>query len=264
MLVDAAVDRVVYPGPPAPASCASSPAWLRRLQQSKQPCCFAACNTAGPSERLYVFMHGNADCLVSWQQAGLLQRFSEALGADCMLLSYPGYPLCAPARAQGAARDAEAVSKLVLALREAQSRYPNVWLAGHSIGCAMALACCAHVRVSGLLLMSPFDSLRSMAAREYGSVGAWAVGRRFDNVAAARAVRCPVIVLHGSHDAVVPEQHSLRLFKALPANALKHRYIVPGMGHALAPMYVPDVAMRVRQHFPALAARARRPPLQFY
>ena len=130
----------------------------------------------------------------------------------------------------------------------------------------MALACCARFRASGLLLISPFDSLRGMAARKYGSFGAWAVGQRLNNVTAARAVRCPVIMLHGSHDVVVPEQRSLLLFKALPANALKHRYIVPGMGHALTPMYVPDIAMRVRQHFPPPAneVRARRAPLQFY
>jgi predicted esterase len=204
------------------------------------------------------------DSFESWRDAKLLPMLSSRLNSDCLLLSYAGYPHCAPTNKTGAARDDEVVRRAVSAVQEAQRHYNNVWLTGHSLGCAVALQCCRHVRPSGLLLVSPFASLRSVAENEYGSMGSWAAGARFDSTQVAKeCVRCPVMILHGVNDAVVPPAQSQALFDALPANALKHRFMVPAMQHALAPAHIAVLALRVSQHYPPSRTNAGCTALQF-
>ena len=103
-----------------------------------------------------------------------------------------------------------------------------------------------HARAPAELAVSPFASLASAAHRQYGAIGAWAAGGRFNSIAAARShVRCPSCCCTGRATSSCRPSHAL--FDALPANS-KHRYMLPAMQHASTP-HLALVAERVHQHY---------------
>jgi fermentation-respiration switch protein FrsA (DUF1100 family) len=92
-------------------------------------------------------------------------------------------------------------------------------LVGQSIGCGPALQLANKGWGSGLVLLSPFTSLRAMAADVFPWLGpllCWVpalLRDRLDNAAAAEAfpAALPVLLVHGTRDEVVPFAHGQHL-----------------------------------------------------
>ncbi|NJL28104.1 MAG: alpha/beta hydrolase [Thermoanaerobaculia bacterium] len=84
--------------------------------------------------------------------------------------------------------------------------------------------------LSGLILASAWADLPELAAEFFPR---WLVnltlGDRYDSVAAARELSCPVLVLHGRSDKIIAIAHGRRLYEALPPGA---RWLeLQGAGH---------------------------------
>src|SRR5690606_40899853 len=95
---------------------------------------------------------------------------------------------------------------------------------GRSIGGGPATALAAREPLAGLVLESTFISAFRVVTR-------WPMlpRDRFRNLALLRAVRCPVLVIHGRRDAIVPFYHGRALYRAAPE---PKRYLwVDGAGH---------------------------------
>ncbi len=60
----------------------------------------------------------------------------------------------------------------------------------------------------GLILMSPFKSIREVAKDLVGRVLAWAIAERFRNIDLIREIRCPVFIVHGQKDRLIPYSHA--------------------------------------------------------
>lgn len=82
----------------------------------------------------------------------------------------------------------------------------------------------AYVLLAGLVLESSFTSAFRVVTR-------WPLlpGDRFRNLALLRTVRCPVLVIHGRRDAIVPFYHGRTLYRAAPEP--KRHLWVDGAGH---------------------------------
>lgn len=103
-----------------------------------------------------------------------------------------------------------------------ETRVPDtrLLLAGRSLGSAVALQLAARLGRRappvGLVLLSPMDSMRSLAAaRLWPAPLVWAMRSPFDSVAVAGDVTCPVLMLLAEDDRLVPHRHSMRLAQAL-------------------------------------------------
>ncbi len=101
---------------------------------------------------------------------------------------------------------------------------------GSSLGSFCALHVAAAGRAARCLLRAPPTSLIDAAAGRFW----WAPVRlllqhRFDNTAVAPRVRCPVLIVHGDQDRIVPLAQGERLRGLLggPTELL----VVPGAGH---------------------------------
>ena len=57
------------------------------------------------------------------------------------------------------------------------------------------------------------------------------VGDRFPNIDYAPAIQCPVFIVHGTQDEVVPFWHGEELFLALPQEWRAKPFWVEGAGH---------------------------------
>jgi len=146
-------------------------------------------------------------------RAPLAQRLSESGYAVC-LFDYRGYGgnPGSPTE-QGLFEDARAV-RSAMAVRPGVDASRIVYL-GESLGTGVAVALASESPPAALVLRSPFTSMVDVAAHHY-----WFLPVRqllkdhFDSLSRIRHVRCPVLVLAGDRDTIVPFELSRRLFEA--------------------------------------------------
>lgn len=88
---------------------------------------------------------------------------------------------------------------------------------GESLGGAVALATAVRLPPAALVLESTFTSVRAMAAVHYPFVPGFLATRvRYDSRARVRELRCPLLVLHGPDDSIVPYRMGRELYDAAP------------------------------------------------
>ena len=58
--------------------------------------------------------------------------------------------------------------------------------------------------VRALMLISPIKSVKEVARKNYGRLSDFLLEERFDNFAVAKHIKCPVAILHGFKDSMVP------------------------------------------------------------
>lgn len=168
----------------------------------------------GPDEGpVVLFMHGNAGNIS--HRLHFLELLNR-LGAGVLILSYRGYGLSegSPDEA-GTYHDARAAYRhLTTALGIAPER---IVLFGRSLGGGVASWLAANEACGGLVLESTFTSIPDMAARLYPIFPVRTLARiRYDTRSRMPALRCPVLIVHGPADEVVPFSHGETLFQALP------------------------------------------------
>jgi fermentation-respiration switch protein FrsA (DUF1100 family) len=143
------------------------------------------------------------------------------LGADVYLFDYRGYG-DNPGRPseEKLADDARSIWRTVTEKRGAKPS--QVFLLGESLGGGVATrlaseVCAAGTPPGGLILRSTFSSLVDVAAHHYW----WLPVRvllidRFPSTDRIAGVTCPILVIHGTADEIVPFSNGQRLFEAAP------------------------------------------------
>ena len=164
---------------------------------------------------LVIFAHGNAEIIDLWPDEFEVPR---RWGMAVLLVEYPGY-----GRSTGKASEASVAAAMAAAYDWAGSR-PDVDRDriigyGRSLGGAAVCALARERRLAAMVLESTFTSVRAMA-RGYG-LPAFMVRDPFDNLAAVRGFRGPLLILHGDRDEVIPPEHSRRLHQAAPRSELE-------------------------------------------
>jgi uncharacterized protein len=151
-----------------------------------------------------------------------------AAGLDVLLFDYRGYGRSSgrPSEA-GTYRDAHAARSALLG--RAGVRPDRVVYLGESLGGAVALALALEHPPAGLVLMSTFTSVRDMARRHYPFLPRALVPDAYPSLRGVRALRAPLLVIHGDRDEIVPLFHAEALFEAAPVP--KRLHVVEGVGH---------------------------------
>lgn len=153
-----------------------------------------------------IYFGGNAED-VSWILGELAQHFPERA---LYLPYYRGYGGSAGEPSQAAlTADALALFDYV------QQKHAQVAVIGRSLGAGVAMQVAAARPVSKLALVTPFASMRSVAAYHYPWLPvSWLLKDQFDSVAVADQVRAPTLVLLAGRDRVVPASSSQQLIVA--------------------------------------------------
>jgi hypothetical protein len=101
---------------------------------------------------------------------------------------------------------------------------------GRSLGAAIAVEAARKQPPAGLILETPFTSIRDMAKLALPFLPVWGLVRtKYDALEKIREVRAPLLILHGDRDDVVPYEQGRRLFEA--ANEPKTLYTIRGARH---------------------------------
>jgi uncharacterized protein len=127
------------------------------------------------------------------------------------LVNYRGYGGSSGTPGEAALySDAQAVFDSVAA------KHATVSLIGRSLGAAIAVHLATRRDVARLALVTPFDSLRSLASEFYPIFPtAILLKDTYDAIGLASRVRAPALVLVAEHDEIIPRQSSERLAGAL-------------------------------------------------
>jgi len=153
------------------------------------------------------YFHGNAETLGDLETRMLdFQRNGYAVFS----VEYPGYGLNS-----GAPSEAGIYEVTEIALKYAKETLgvkPETIIAyGRSLGGGPAVELAINEPIGGLILESAFTS----AFRVVTGVRLLPFDK-FDNLGKISAVQCPVLVIHGEDDLIVPHSHGVVLYAAIP------------------------------------------------
>lgn len=151
-----------------------------------------------------------------------------AMGYRVILAEYPGY-----GGRKGELGEGPFVSDAKETLRLASEQYgPPIVLLGESLGCgvAAAVAKTPPARIDGIILITPWDTLLSVAKDHFP----WFPVRlflrdRYDTVENLKQYQGRIAIAGAEQDDVIPIRHAQALFKALPGD--KKMWMVRGAGH---------------------------------
>ena len=172
-----------------------------------------------------LFLHGNAQEVYSWS---LVREDLEQLECRLLLIDYHGY-----GKSEGRPHEEGlyADGRAALDWLEDQGVPPcETVVFGKSLGGAVACEIAWDLELSGLVLESTFTSLASVAHKLFPFAHQWMPDMEvYDSLSKLAGIHCPVLVIHGEEDMLIPVEEGLALFEA--ADEPKELFVVEGAGH---------------------------------
>ena len=179
----------------------------------------------GGGRRAVLFFHGNAGNAAD--RLDRIRILNRRYGLDVALVDYRGYGKSEGSPSEeGLGLDARAVYDVAR-----QRGFPpeRIVVFGESLGSAVAVGLAAERPCAGVILETPFLSIRAMARQHYPFIPGPLIRTRFDNGERIAAVAAPKLFLVAEHDDVVPPGQGRRLFEVAPPP--KTLYVIPGARH---------------------------------
>lgn len=220
------ISSLLFQPPPPTYLHPSQHFWLNTFTGSRIPAFFIERPDATTT---ILFSHGNAEDLgmiYDW-----FHDLAKVLKVNIMAYDYTGYGKSNGIPCEdGCYADIDAAFRYLTEVRKLQPE--QVVLYGRSLGsgpsCYLASRTASEGRtVAGVILQSPLLSAYRVAFNFRFTM----VGDRFPNIDYAPSIKCPVFIIHGTQDEVVPFWHGQELFLALPQPWRAKPFWVEGAGH---------------------------------
>lgn len=162
-----------------------------------------------------IFAHGNGELIDFWPDA-LLPYLN--LGVTVVLPEYRGY-----GRSAGHPTEAAIAADLRTLVAEL-GRHPlidpdRLVYHGRSLGGGAVCTLLSHRRPRALILESTFTSVAAVAWARL-RVPAFFIADKFDSLSSVASYAGPLLVFHGTRDAVIPVEHGKQLAAARPGAEL--------------------------------------------
>jgi fermentation-respiration switch protein FrsA (DUF1100 family) len=158
-----------------------------------------------------------------------LAQALQALGFPVLLFDYRGYGenQGAPTEA-GLIADARAARDYLRARADVDAA--RIVYFGESLGTGVAVRLAAEQAPAALILVSPFTSIVDLGQLHYPLLPVRLLVRdRFASIDVIGQVSCPLLVIAGDRDGMVPAAQSRRLYEAAPG--AKTLLMIPGADH---------------------------------
>lgn len=174
-----------------------------------------------------LWFHGNAGNI--GHRVAQIKLYHDRWQVNQMLVEYRGYGKSSgTVSEEGTYEDGRAAIAHLFEQKGVSSG--ELIIFGRSLGAAVAVQMATESESAGLILESPFTSVRDMAQRHYPVIGnLLPLKIRYDSIHKIKDVHVPLLILHGDRDRIVPVQMGRQLFEA--ANEPKHFFPIDGAGH---------------------------------
>jgi uncharacterized protein len=172
-----------------------------------------------------LFLHGNAQEAYSWS---LVHEELAPTGCRMLLIDFHGY-----GKSGGEPHEAGLYLDGKAALAWLQGRGVgdgDIVVFGKSLGGGVACEIMQYRGFRALVLESTFTSLRSVARRLFPLLPPRVpLGEVYDSMSKLPNARCPILIIHGERDELIPVSEGLDLYEAAPEP--KELFLVAGAGH---------------------------------
>jgi len=197
-------------------------------------------SSAPKAATVILFFHANAEDL------GLCYSFCKIMRdlfqVHVMAVEYPGYGICS-GKTDEAGIMANATAAVRFATEELGWPCDGIKLFGRSLGTGPAVALATRYQVAGLILVSPFTSIKSLFKAQVG-VLADVVEDRFPTVDIIHKVTSSTLIIHGQCDTLIPLEHGKALYERLksrkmmvcPAQMAHNTSLLKNIGTLVLPM----------------------------
>lgn len=197
----------------------------------------ASAPAAGRRAPVVIYFGGNAE-EVSYM-AGMAPNVEPSL---LLVVNYRGYG-GNPGSPGERALFADALALYDWAAARPDVDPGRIVLMGRSLGSGMAVHVAAERKPAGVVLVTPYDSIRDVAQSMYPTVPVSALLRHpFDSLARAPSIDTPMLALAAGRDQVIPPHHARRLFEAWRGPKQWHEIAAADHdGISSAPDYWPSI-----------------------
>lgn len=204
---------------PQPSALAG-PGSVRKLAVEGAELAVSVRPRSGPKALIY--FGGNAED-VSQQLPWFARAFPDH---SIYLLHYRGYGGSTGAPTEALLKsDAQALFDLV------HAEHPDVAVVGRSLGSGVAVHLASQRPVSRLVLVTPYDSIVELAARQFPAFPVrWLLTDKFESWRHAPSIRVPTLLLAAEFDNVIPRWSTDRL-RTRFADGVASFSVVPGTDH---------------------------------
>eukprot|EP00927_Polykrikos_kofoidii_P028688 TRINITY_DN24987_c0_g1_i2.p1 TRINITY_DN24987_c0_g1~~TRINITY_DN24987_c0_g1_i2.p1 ORF type:complete len:914 (+),score=137.16 TRINITY_DN24987_c0_g1_i2:311-3052(+) len=215
------VDKITFPSPPSSYSLTSHPElfFVRSPQCSPSqpgvPCMLYAIPQG--ARALLIHAHSNGCDIGDMRQT--LHSLAEGLHVHVMSFEFPGYGLHVGAASM---RSIDETARLVLnfLVHDMGVNLAQVVWYGRSIGSGPAIRIAHRItkehgcQPGGLVLQCGYANFPEVAGHLFGRVAKRLVSPLWRNEANLRELNCPVLLIHGRNDTMIPIEQSKKLWNA--------------------------------------------------
>ncbi|MBN2704802.1 MAG: alpha/beta hydrolase [Pontiellaceae bacterium] len=159
------------------------------------------------AQHTILFSHGNAEDL--GKVVPFMQQF-YAMGFSVLMYDYRGYGTSeGKASTAHVKQDAEAAYNWLVHEKGIQPR--SIIIQGRSLGGGVAVWLASRNECGGLITEESFAS--AFRVKTHWKILPW---DKFDSLRSIRRVDCPVLVIHGTDDRLIPLWHAEKVYNAAP------------------------------------------------
>ncbi|NNL57494.1 MAG: alpha/beta fold hydrolase, partial [Pseudomonadales bacterium] len=200
-------ERVIFPGTKLPADYRfiEEPG-LQETTIAVDGAHLSALHYRQPDARgLIFFLHGNAGNLATWVPDVDFYREEKY---DLFMLDYRGYGKSTGNIESQAQLEQDVLTAWQSVAPDYQARDLPLVIYGRSIGTYFAARLALQAKPDQLVLVSPYTSLLAMARKRFPGVPTSLVRYPLDTDKIIPQLNCPVLLLLGGNDALIPVDHA--------------------------------------------------------
>lgn len=186
------------------------------------------------SPYLIIYSHGNAEDLSTCTQ--FIRELSQSLQVNVLAYDYSGYGLNTAERWERTEEGINSTLSTVIdyAREELHFNPENIVLYGYSLGSGPSTVMAGQYQtggnLGGLILQGAYTSVTDVIKHKVGATLAGWFNERWNNLQNIKVVKCPVLILHGQSDGLIPVTHAHTLAKNVSHKNV-HKVIFANVGH---------------------------------
>lgn len=171
------------------------------------PCLYQESLSNPYSSKLFLYFHGNAeDIFNSSSTSNIVKTY---LPFNALSVEYPGYSIYYEEKSAETIEE-DSLILFDFLVKELQINPKNIIICGRSIGSGPATYLAAKRKPGALILISPIKSIRDTVNGMVGPMK-YLVKNRFNNYERIKEVTCPLLVIHGQKDNLIPYKDAIDL-----------------------------------------------------